>query len=279
MGTVQGAKIVHGVRSRLYLIAGHNQGYYPENKMAFSYQEGSKVLDICVIFKTEEKALDFETQLRNDQFTYSATQGLQASLNVSSINPIPLNQRIFYDDYNAADYDSPQVSISTLSNQYTIYDPKSELFTHQSIESPKEFGNHCKAQGCHLMSSSHCKAYPSYAKYDSDESNRLALSPLVHGWYDGRDCDVPLFNLILTNISNVRQDGRYRVDLDILALDIESADLLFKRLKEGTVSDQDEPLRRKTHVMVKDTKVFRVCLDWKRKEIEIEWSKYLKIGS
>jgi len=100
------------------------------------------------------------------------------------------------------------------------------------------------------------------------------LSTLVHGWYDGRDCDVPLFNLVVTNVRVDIQDGRFRVDLDIVAFDGESAGLLFPRLKRGSEIYSDDPLRMKTFVFVINHQIFTKCMEWKRKEIEKEWFKY-----
>jgi len=159
IGSVRGARKVKGVRSRLYQIASNNLGFYPpDNKSAFQYTENDDTLNMIVIFEQKEKALMFENELNNERVTLlAATNSLEIRTQVSiadsgQFSSLADLKRIFYTDYQPSESDSPQDTISHLTDQYTIYDPKSDLFTYQSIEDINLFGNHCKAQGCHLMS-------------------------------------------------------------------------------------------------------------------------------
>ncbi|KAF0713451.1 Aste57867_4323 [Aphanomyces stellatus] len=59
VGSVENALEVKGVRSRLYLLADANHGYYdPIDLKAFDYDD--KILKVHVLFKSEIKALDFD---------------------------------------------------------------------------------------------------------------------------------------------------------------------------------------------------------------------------
>jgi hypothetical protein len=57
------------------------------------------------------------------------------------------------------------------------------------------------------------------------------------------------------------------------ALDTEYGKLISMRLKEGSVVLEDH-LKMRTSVFVENPKVFQVCMEWKRKDIEKKWSAY-----
>ena len=62
------------------------------------------------------------------------------------------------------------------------------------------------------MNAKHCGKYKTDEKYDKDKSNRLALSPDLHGFYDGSNCEIPAVNVKVVSVSDKPvTDGRYKV--------------------------------------------------------------------
>ncbi|POM74381.1 Hypothetical protein PHPALM_8676 [Phytophthora palmivora] len=129
------------------------------------------------------------------------------------------------------------------------------------------------------MSHEHCKKHDSYNKYDRDKSNRLALSPEMHSWYDALACTVPVFNICVESVSQYPViNNRYEVKLIVRALDAGYGRLISMRLKEGAIVSTDL-LEMRTSVHVENTKVFRTCMEWKYKQIRKLWQDYYSMAS
>ncbi|KAJ3335733.1 hypothetical protein HDU91_002051 [Kappamyces sp. JEL0680] len=129
------------------------------------------------------------------------------------------------------------------------------------------------------MSKEHCLKHESYLKYNNDRSNRIALSQQLHGYYDAKSAALPLFNLKFIDASETAEyDGRYRVNLEIQAYNHESTSFVFHRLKEGSTAT-DDPLVMKTFVHVLNPNVFKLCMEWKYKNINKIWKEYDSMDS
>ena len=176
-GTISNSLSVKGIRCRMYRNAVNRLGYYEKNQPAFYYDGSDDALHINVLFKTEYKALEFQSLVRSEPITFqSPINGLKFSVQVTS-GAFQLGDRIFGDEYVPTESDSPQDTMSVVSLQYSTYEETSDEFKYQRIEKCSIFGTIGKAESCHLMYASHCKKYHrSYAKYDNDPSNRLAMS-------------------------------------------------------------------------------------------------------
>jgi hypothetical protein len=132
---------------------------------------------------------------------------------VSAIPSMAIDlQRIYRTDYIAEESDSPQETVSSFSANVSFVDPLTPVFKYQRIESDGVFGSHGKAESAHLMSSSHCRRYKSYEKYDDDENNRLALSREMHGAYDALGFNFPVVNMEVVSVSEGPVlDNRFKV--------------------------------------------------------------------
>lgn len=162
----------------------------------------------------------------------------------------------------------------SISTNTSIVDVMTDEFKYQRIESEEWFGDVGKAQSCHLMSRDHCRKCPSDRKYDNDPNNRLALSSAMHDWYDGRMYNVPVMNISVESVSERPVIGnRYKVNLIVRALNARYAKWISLILKEGFVASEDS-LEMHTCVYVQNPKVFCVCMEWKRKEIDKQWKSY-----
>lgn len=268
-----------GVRCRIYRYADKYLGYHHVDNPAIYYVDNS--LMIHVIFKTEEKALSFESHLLNEQVTFgSPMNNLQISAAVSSIpSSTVFGKRVYFRDYIPTESESPQDTISQITPVFSTYDKTTDEFRYQRIEKLAIFGQLGKAESCHLMSGEHCRKYDTYCKFDNDKSNRLAMSRDMHGWFDELSTIVPLFNVRLTSITETPVlDGRYEVELSIEALDAESSCMVFWRLKEGS-RKTDNPLVMFTTVHVVKPDVFKKCLECKTKQIDKRWSEFLDMDS
>ena len=279
-GTISDFVAVKGVRSRMYRNADNHLGYYESGQPAFFYGERGTTLSINVLFETKENALRFDSHLRNESITInSPMNSLTINSGVSTTSTAPLGERIYYKDYIPTDSESPQDAQSVITIQFSTFEETSEEFKYQRIEKLSIFGSMGKAESCHLMSGSHCRKYSSYIQYDKDPNNRLAMSRDLHGWFDHLNTEIPLFYLKVVSISeSVIVQGRYKVVLAVVALNQESADMIFCRLIEGSTQTND-PLVMNTSIHVSNPTIFQKCLEWKEKENKKKWADYYSMDS
>ena len=135
-------------------------------------------------------------------------------------------------------------------------------------------------KSCHLMSASHCNSFAqTYGQYDKDPNNKLAMSRDLHGWFDQLNSLTRVFYLKIVSITDAPVvEGRYKVVLAVVALNQESANMIFCGLIEGS-SSTDNPLLLHTFVHVTKPKVFKYCLEWKEKQIRKDWEQYFSTES
>ena len=279
-GIIANSLSVKGVRSRMYRHADNQLGYYEQDQPAFYYDESGENLKINVLFKTEERALKFESLMINESITFqSPMNSLEISAQVTS-GTFQLGGRIFTVHYIPADFESPQNTPSVITLKFSTVEETSDIFKYQRIEKLSVFGGIGKAESCHLMSASHCKMFPqSYDQYDIDPNNRLAMSRDLHGWFDQLNSYTPLFYLKIVSITDAPVlEGRFKVMLAVVALNQESANMIFCRLIEGS-SATDNPLIMHTFVHVTKPNVFKKCLEWKERQILKEWEDYFSMDS
>ncbi|KAL5038673.1 hypothetical protein RTP6_7791 [Batrachochytrium dendrobatidis] len=264
----------------MYRNADNHLGYYESGQPAFFYEENKPTLKINVLFETKENALRFDSHLRNESITInSPMNSLTINSSVSTTSTAQLGERIYYKDYIPTDSESPQDTQSVITIQFSTFEKTSDEFKYQRIEKLSIFGSMGKAESCHLISDSHCRNYPSYEKYDKDPNNRLAMSMDLHGWFINLSTEIPLFYLKIVSISDsVIVEDRYKVVLAVVALNQESADMIFYRLIEGS-TQTDNPLIMNTSVHVTNPTIFRKCLEWKEKETTKKWDDYYSMDS
>ena len=279
-GTITDAFVVKGVRSRMYHNADNHLGYYESGNQAFFYDENGRTLRINVLFKTEENALRFDSRIRNESITMnSPMNSLTIHSSVSTASTAQLGERIYSKDYIPTDSESPQDTQTEISDHFSTFEQTSEEFKYQRIEKLSIFGSIGKAESCHLISASHCRNYPSYSRFDKDPNNKLAMSRDLHGWFDHLNTDIPLFYLKVVSISDsVIIEGRYKVVIAVVALNQESANMIFCRLIEGSTQTND-PLVMNTSVYVTNPTIFQKCLEWKGKENRRKWEDYFSMDS
>ncbi|KAK5672249.1 hypothetical protein QVD99_001353 [Batrachochytrium dendrobatidis] len=279
-GALSDSLAVKGVCSRMYRNADNHLGYYESGQPAFFYEENKPTLKINVLFETKENALRFDSHLRNESITInSPMNSLTINSSVSTTSTAQLGERIYYKDYIPTDSESPQDTQSVITIQFSTFEKTSDEFKYQRIEKLSIFGSMGKAESCHLISDSHCRNYPSYSQYDKDPNNRLAMSMDLHGWFVNLSTEIPLFYLKIVSISDsVIVEDRYKVVLAVVALNQESADMIFYRLIEGSTKT-DNPLIMNTSVHVTNPTIFRKCLEWKEKETMKKWDDYYSMDS
>jgi hypothetical protein len=263
----------------MYRNADNHLGYYESGQPAFFYGENETTLSVNVLFETKENALRFDSHLRNESITINSPMN-SLSINSSvSTSTAPLGDRIYFKDYIPTDSESPQDTQSVLTIQYSTFGETSDEFKYQRIEKLSIFGSLGKAESCHLMSSSHCRKYPSYSQYDNDPNNRLAMSRDLHGWFDDLNTQIPLFYLKVLSISDSDiVKGRYKVELAVVAFNQESANMIFPRLIEGS-TQTDDPLVMNSSVHVTNSAIFQKCLEWKERESTKKWESFFSMES
>jgi hypothetical protein len=265
-----GSKRIKGARQRLYRLAVSFTGYYDGDQPAM-YYDGDD-LHIHVVFQSQQRALDFETQINEEFNTYlSPIQSVPFDLVISRVSRHGIGRRIFTHHYQADESESPQDALSMVSGT-TVINDDSPLFKYQRLEKDSEFGGHFRADRAHLIDKSFCTKTEGFSQYNNDENNFLALSSNVHKWFDGINCNLPLFKLVVVEETRrpTTEDGRYMVTLEVCAFDAEAARMLFHHLKEGSEQTND-PLIMRTRVYVKDKEIFKKCIKWKADKIDAIW--------
>jgi hypothetical protein len=279
-GIISDSLTVKGVRSRMYRNADEHLGYYEIGHPAFFYDKNETNLGINVLFETKENALRFDSCVRNESITInSPMNSLKINFDISATSAVQLGKRIYYTDYVPTEFESPQDTQSVITIQFSTFEETSDEFKYQRIEKISIFGSMGKAESCHLMSSAHCRNYSSYRQYEKDPNNRLAMSRDLHGWFDHMNSDVPLFYLKVVSISeSVIVEGRYRVQIAVVAFNQEAADMIFWRLIEGSTQTKDA-LVMNTSVHVTNPTIFQKCLEWKEKDNKKKWAEYNSMDS
>jgi hypothetical protein len=280
-GTIRNALSTKGVRCRMYRNADSFIGYYEEGKPALYYEAGESTLQINVLFKSEDNAMRFQSQVLLESSTFhSPMNSLEITADVTSSYQFQLRGRIFFKDYIPTDSESPQDTQSQITEQFSLFDATSDEFKYQRIEKFSIFGTFGKAESCHLISSSHCRNYfQTYGSYDKDSNNRLAMSRDLHGWFDYLTTEIPLFYLKIVSISDTAiVEGRFKVVIAVVAWNQEAANMIFWRLIEGSTKTND-PLVMHTFVYVTNPAVFQRCLEWKEKENTKLWNEYVRMDS
>lgn len=260
-GSAENALNTRGIRRKLYQLAAAELGYYdPANvrpdtgntPRAFWY-ENSDDIQIHVLFKKEEHALYFQSRLADD---FSSP----IDVSVSQVTCPTDLERILRQHYVADEYESPQLTM--ISSEISVFDRSNPVFKYQRIEADGFFGSYGKAESAHLISASHCRSFTSYARFDDDDNNRLALSREMHGAYDGLNYDFPVVNIEFVSASeHAELDDRYKVELRVSVYSHEYV-FLLARLKDESTRTED-PLAMKTFVYVQNKNVFRTCIQWK----------------
>ncbi len=244
--------------------------YYDTDHPAI-YYEGND-LKIYMLFEIKQRALDFETQINEEFITdLSPLQSVRFDLTVSPVFRNEIGHRIFTHHYIADQSDSPQDVLSIVSGCTVIRDD-SPLFKYQRLERDSEFGGHFRADRAHMIDKSFCDQNEEFSKYNNDENNFLALSSNVHKWFDGINCDLPLFKLVFVEGTRrpITEDNRYMVTLEVHAYDSEAARMLFPRLNEGAEKTDNE-LIMTTKVFVTNKEIFKKCIEWKADKIDSLW--------
>ena len=247
-------------------------GYYHPSIPAFNYNE--KDLTLCIVFKTEVNALNFQTE-----FEFLGTNIFHSQLKTESevtlIDKIILGKRIFLKDYESYEFGGPPEGspddsfLSESSSVYTEYSPTDDVVKYQSLEKINwlEFGS----EGAHLVSKKTCLK----RKNDSlnrSENNRLALSRQLHGFVDGLlNGRRPVVKLNYVPGKEEKVGLRYRVTVGVQFLSQRVRALVEPLLKEGS-RNTDNPLVMECDVYVLDKDEFIESLIHKSNETNGIWN-------
>jgi hypothetical protein len=278
-GQIVSSQRSKGVRKKMYSLAFNNVGYYDENHpAAFEYDNQGSLL-IHVIFETNEHAQRFRIDVTNASMTHnSPLNGLSVVIEVHSCLALSGKKLIELTDYDSVDSGSPEDAISIMSpSEYSFLEATSDIFNYQRIESLQSFYKNAPlVQSCHLIDKSHCRKFETYSKYENDENNVIAMSPDLHGYFDGLGTlnKCPKFLLKYVTCSpQVVYEGRNQVQLCARAIDAEAARVIFPKLLEGS-RKTDNALEMNVSVYVKNIVTFKFCLDWKMRNTLSRWKEF-----
>ena len=244
-GFINGARKME-FRRGLYRTAQDYLGFYEKRNLVilnpFSYQEDGK-LRINVLFEQKSDALHFRAAVYENVSTVSPQSDLTIYLSVEPASDAVLDDSILVGHFQP-DNDSPPETPRPLSGVTELYDT-SPLFKYQRLEHERLFGGLYKADRAHLIDKPFCEKGKQFAKFQNNENNFLALSKEVHCWFDALSNvseKIPFFKLLIKNFSSSpdpANDYRYRVLLTVEEYNVETARLLFPRLKDGSIVIDD----------------------------------------
>ena len=266
-----------GFRRGLYRTAQDYLGFYEKRngvvQNPFSYEEDGRLL-INVLFEQKSDALHFRAAVYENVSMVSPNNDLSISLSVEQAADAALDETILVGHFTP-DNDSPPDTPRPLSGVTELYDT-SPLFKYQRLEHERLFGGLYKADRAHLIDKPCCEKGKRFAKFQNNENNFLALSKEVHCWFDALSNvseKIPFFKLLIKHVSSNQDPAneyRYRVLLTVEAYNVETARLVFPRLKDGSTVINDT--EAETFIYVLDPEEFRVCLSWKNDKIDSLWN-------
>jgi len=265
-----------GFRCGIYRTAQKFVGYYEKQEgfkqNPFAYGEDERMV-INVLFENKENALKFRAKVY-ENVSIVSPEDLNIQLEVEPALGAELDETILIGHFRP-DEDSPPETPRYLSVITELYDTSS-LFQYQRLEDDRLFGVFYKADKAHLIDKPLCEKGQRFSKFQGNENNFLALSKEVHCWFDALtnvNEKIPFFNLEIKEVStnsDPENGFRYRVLLYVNAYNVETARLLFPRLKNGSTRIND--IKCETFVYVLNPEEFRVCLEWKANKINNIWN-------
>lgn len=253
----------------LYRLASTYLGYLDGDIQPFWYELDT--LCLHVLFESKQNADYFQRRISDETLVHNSPVGhLVVSVSLSE-SQNPVGKTILTSDYDPDETDSPPVNLSLVSGTTSILDSSRPLFQFQRIESDSVFGQHYKAESCHLIDRAYYLHHPD--ETDDIENNRLALSSDAHNWFDGKNVDIPLFKLTVSGVSRrIVLENRFEVTLVVTAFDKDSARMLFPRLREGYRKNSETEAELAVYVL--EPNIFKACIAWKSSRIQDEWNKY-----
>ena len=281
--TYKKAKSIKGVRAKLYEEADLRHAIYSVLPSKSIWYTGDD-LHLNLLFEDKTNALAFTSFLRLWHINNSI---------VVSVDAVSVNKEVYiYESelkYVALeDYDGEE-SVGSLEQYKSSYSSTSELIgasmdSHfaqlQSIEKLEEFKLiHVNPYRCHI------KGQKSFPQLKDNDNNMLALSWLLHQFFDGLNlvdepsgqikvpqiairCNSDHFTEELVGTPVVK---RKKVSLTIECRTVAIFEAVGARIKLG--SERVSDLEWKTFVYVENPYVFCDCLEWKFAETKETWKK------
>ena len=277
VATIPNAKRQKCVRGNVYRDAEEFLAFRQRGAEVRCIWYADKDLKIDLFFKTEERAMQFQTSLRQWNFRRPFFQieqpivlPLQA-MNENLLTPVLLAE------YQPTDSDSPCMTLDdlrgNLSARGTSIEPDTDLGKYQALERPewlqvggsRPYRLHLKNQG---------KGYGHPPALASDENNMLAGSWTFHQFVDGLNMSSQL-PIVALEPGEVREEveiepghKRRKVMVNIECCDEQASRVISPMLKPGS---EQHGLVFSTFVLVKDPGTFTECLQWKYDDTKAKW--------
>eukprot|EP01028_Stygiella_incarcerata_P008409 TRINITY_DN365_c2_g1_i11.p2 TRINITY_DN365_c2_g1~~TRINITY_DN365_c2_g1_i11.p2 ORF type:complete len:413 (+),score=111.24 TRINITY_DN365_c2_g1_i11:105-1343(+) len=278
-----GSKTKKGIRCGMYYRASVNHGfYYGTKEKTFWYEEGSDDLNICVLFKAEESAMSFHSELGtlclNHRFLGLGREDVEVERKIEEIELDEQPVRIMFNDYDGSETDSPlqdlrdfQGSVSSLSLEGGVSwdDPK---LLYMGLERPELFD----AYSAYKI---HIKPKSSFPMLKNDENNILygSWTPF-HQFYDGMNVEDGIPTMVIRfekdcGIEYVGESSekRHRVEVVIKFLGKRYEKNMAPRFKNG--SENIGELEWRSFLFVTDVDTIKECLGWKYEQTMILWQR------
>ena len=278
-----GSKTKKGIRCGMYYRAYVNHGfYYGTKEKTFWYEEGSDDLNICVLFKAEESAMSFHSELGtlclNHRFLGLGREDVEVERKIEEIELDEEPERIMFNDYDGSETDSPlqdlryfQGSVSSLSLEGGVSwdDPK---LLYMGLERPELFET-SRSYKIHI------KPKSSFPKLKNDENNIFYGSwTHFHQFYDGMNVvdEIPTMVIKFEKECGIEYVGkssekRHRVNVVIEFRGKGYEEDMAPHLKNG--SEKIDELMWRSFLFVSDVETIKDCLDWKSKQTRILWDR------
>lgn len=258
-----------GVRSKLYHIASDTLAYRSPVGEPFQYNQPESLdLQFDLMFKTVDNADHFRRRLYDETCTFQSPLSRLVLVNaiITSVNTL-IGTEILTIDYNPDDTDSPRNSMSIISGPTTVLDNGRDIWKYQRLESENCFVLY-RAESCHIKDNAFYRANPD--EFDDPVSNRLALTSLMHDFYDGRNAPIPLFKLEIHRvIRGLDNNARHIIILRLTAYNAACGGMFLHRLVEGSTIKDETTAHVAVQVLDKD--IFCKAINWKAANTQREW--------
>ena len=272
---ITNARKSNGYRYSIYICAEECHAVFcPGGKAASIYYDGDGMdLQIRLLFKSEERAEDFQTKLNSFASEHPHFRDkLNVTRRIGRVNIAEELDRVLRTDYEAGDNtDSPEVSLNdVLSDSASVVSMRGDTSrTLQALEDTTVVANFgSKWYKCHLIPD--C----SRDRLKNDPDNFIYASWPFHQHLDGLhtasgiglaislDPDSP--SIVEEVLVNDSYEDRYRVIVIIHFEAVEVANIFQVMLKAGTTRIGDTCF--KSFVHVRSDKNFSKCITNKLKD-------------
>jgi hypothetical protein len=263
-----------GFRATIYKCAQDCSAYYNiDVSHSIWYEQGSKDLSICLLFRSESDARIFQNNLANfSLFHVSLANRIEFDEGIYEVNLNAKPMGIFFSHYDTKLYGSPEcLSLNTIamSSSKADVDPSDPLVQRRCLEDISLCRPGSKLFRCHIADKA------KYPKYANDEDNIICGTSDFHESFDGSMTlsgrpDVAIkFEGVREKVTINNNCQGWKVSIILEFFDKNIAAYMSNRLKSGT--ERIDELNFRSFIIANEPKKLEKYLNIKYKQTMELW--------